>query len=127
MSDENELDESIKNSHYPVWLKKLTLPKALGLVILTSVLFVSIGYLMYWGSKDRKYDIARPDKENTSQGIDVTDLEENISTPVDLAAVRDKIKFLEREQAALRGMNKLDVINLSDQNILLVPSDQPSL
>lgn len=109
------------------WLNNLTLPRALALVIAAAGVLVLIGFLQYWNSENRKYDIARPGQATENKALDVTVTEEDIATPVDPAAVDDKLQFLEDEKAVLDSLNKLEVDNLSDQNLRLTPSQRPSM
>ncbi len=109
---------------YPIFLQRLGLPQALGLIVVASILIVVVGFGVYWGSQDRKYDIARPDLTDRNQELDVTDLEEDISKPVDIEAVENKLDFLRREKQALQTINNLDVTNLSDQNLQLIRNTQ---
>lgn len=105
---------------------KLTLPKALLLVVGAALVIVFVGYSMYWTSQERKYDLARPGQVVDNKGLDVTVPEEDTSKPIDEAAITATLKFLKDEHQALSGMNKLSPANLSDENLQLVPSTQPS-
>lgn len=105
---------------------KLTLPKALLLVVGAALVLVFIGYFTYWTSQERKYDLARPGQVVDNKGLDVTAPEEDTSKPIDEAAITATLKFLKDEHRALNSMNPLDPANLSDENLQLVPSKQPS-
>lgn len=112
---------------FAVWLDRLSLLHALALVIAAAALLVLVGYLQYWSSQNRKYDIARPGQTSESKALDVTQTESNLAIPVTIDDVDSQLQFLAEERAILEGMNKLKAANLSDQDLRLVPSQQPSL
>lgn len=105
---------------------KLNLAGALGLAVGAACVLVAIGYLAYWNDPNRKYDLARPgEKDNLL--LKVEDEEADTTSPVTAEAAKQKIDYLKKEIKALQGVSSFEVDELSDQNIQLVPGEQPSL
>lgn len=110
----------------PQWYEKITLVQATGILVCLAMLMVCVGYLVYWNSPDRKYDIARPGNNEQNKATSVEDSFENDTSPVDRAAIEKKRKFLQDEQKALKAMNNFRTPSLSDQSLHLAPSEDPS-
>lgn len=123
----NEQADQVKKH----WLEKL-IPQNLGLFGALSVaigaacLIVGIAYYLYFINPNRKYDLARPG-EKDNQLVRVEDDEADTTSAATAAAAQQKIEYLNREVNALNGISKFDPDDLSDQNIQLVPTEQPSL
>lgn len=105
---------------------RLNLFGALALAVAMAMLIVAIAYLLYLRNPNKKYDLARPgQKDNLS--LHVEDDEADTTSPATAAAAKQKIEYLTKEINALSGISRFDPEDLSDQNIQLVPADQPSL
>ncbi len=107
---------------------KLSFVASMCLLIFVAGILVVVAYYVYWQDTDRKYDIARPGNAASEQDLKVEDAVISDATArVDAPATKQKIEFMTKEINALDAINKFDPSDLSDQNIHLVPSDQPSL
>lgn len=129
MNDQKPADEALTgfSQNFRTRLTKISLTQALGILIFISILLVGVGYAQYWNSQDRKYDIARPGNQQENKALDVTDQDENLTTPVDSQAIDKKLRFLQNEKIILDSMNKLESDNLSDKNLGLTGVSSPSL
>ncbi len=107
-------------------LNRLSLPGALVCVIIMAGCIVAVGYFLYLQNPNKKYDLARPgQKDNLS--LHVEDDEADTTGPVTAAATKQKIEYLNKELSALNSISRFEPEDLNDQNIQLVPADQPSL
>lgn len=106
---------------------KVTLPIALGILIFLAAVIVLAGFSIYWNDSNRKYDIARGNKESKNQALSVEDGTTDRTSPVDARAVTNKLDFLEKEVKALNNMSSFDPADISNENLQLITPDQPSL
>lgn len=105
---------------------RFNLAGALALAIAAALVIVAIAYALYWNNPNRKYDLARPgERDNLS--VRVEDEEADTTSPVNEAAVKQKIENLTKELNTLGGISNFDPNDLNDQLIQLAPSEQPSL
>jgi len=105
---------------------KFNLFTGLTLVIVVALLIVGLGYSLYWNDENRKYDIARAgDQENEALGV--VDPAADTTGPVDKNAIKQKIKFLDKEIKALESLNEFNPTDLSNESIQLVQSERPEL
>lgn len=104
---------------------RLSLVSMLALVVLVSLALVTVSYVIYLNSDQRKYDLARPGANRSR----VLDDEEAVDTtsPVTAEDVTKKVESLDKELQALGGYNNFGPDDLSDQNLGLTARDQPSL
>ncbi len=107
-------------------MQNLSLFGALTVAIFVACCIVAVGYYMYLQDPNKKYDLARPG-EKDNQSLRVEDDEADTTSPATAAAAKQKIEYLNKEINALSGISKFEPEDLSDQNIQLVPADQPSL
>ncbi len=110
-----------------LWLPfKINLGMALAIAITMAGVIVAVAYSIYWNNPNRKYDIARGG-DTDNQALSVEDEEADTTSPADAPATKQKIDYLNKEINALGSLNKFSPDDLSDQNIQLAPSDQPSM
>lgn len=121
------MDKVEEESREKRWYESLNLTQATGVLILIAMMIVLAGYLIYWTSPDRKYDIARPGKNDTNKATSVEDSLENDTSAIDLSDIQRKRKFLEDEQKALQSMVNFQPTSLSDQSLRLASPNDPSL
>ena len=105
---------------------KVTLPMALIVVILLASVIVASGYWLYLHSDNQKYDLARPGQKQDNQALNVEDMDADTTSPVDATVVKRKSEYLQKEIGALKSMTDFSPNDLSDQDIQLAPSEQPS-
>lgn len=106
-------------------LERLSLLGALFLAVGAACVIVAVAYVMYLNNPNRKYDLARPGQKD-DQSLRVDD-EADTTSPVGPASAQQKIEYLEKEVKALNSVSKFEAEDLSDSNIQLTPSEQPSL
>lgn len=106
---------------------KITLPIALMILIFLAGIIVVVGFSIYWNDGNRKYDIARGNKETKNQALSVEDGTTDRTSPVDAGAVKNKLDFLDKEVKALNNMSSFDPADISNVNLQLITPDQPSL
>ena len=125
-NDQSSTDTTKPSIFAKLKLNTLSLPGALACVIIMAGCIVAVGYLLYLQNPNRKYDLARPgQKDNLS--LHVEDDEADTTGPVTAAATKQKIEYLNKELSALNSISRFEPEDLNDQNIQLVPADQPSL
>lgn len=105
----------------------LRLPTALMILLIASLILVGFGFLAYWQSDQRKYDIRRPGQQQNQTYYDVEDDDAGESTPVGPQDVTKKLDFLSKEMTAINSLSDFSDQDLSDQVIQLAPIEQPSL
>lgn len=105
---------------------QLSLPAALTVLIATACIVVAIAYLFYHNNPNRKYDIERGDMINKNEALSVEDEEADATSALDAPSTKRKIEYLEKELKALSGLNTFNESELSDQNLQLMPAEQPS-
>lgn len=120
------VDQATDTTEEKGLLPKLNLTGALFIAIGVACCIVLVAYLMYWNNSNRKYDIARGG-EKANQVLSVEDEEADTTSAVTATATKQKIDYLEKELKALNGLGKFSPEDLSDQNIQLMPAEQPSL
>lgn len=129
MNDENVTVESTKNSHSRLKrfmrIPQINLFSALMIAIVAALGIVAVAYLMYYENPNRKYDLARGGEE-ANQALGVEDDEADTTSKVTPDAVKLKIDYLDKELQALTSINGFNPGDLNDQNIQLLPADQPS-
>lgn len=128
MNNQEPKTTSQKNliSRFGLRLQQLNLFGALAFAIFMACCIVVIAYFMYLENPNKKYDLARPG-EKDNQSLRVEDDEADTTSPATAAAAKQKAEYLSKEINALSGISKFEPEDLSDQNIQLVPADQPSL
>lgn len=109
------------------WYEKLSLLQALLVALTGAVIIVTIAFMMYWTNSNRKYDLARPGEKEDNSALEVTDEEADTTSPVDAAAAKQKLDYLNNELKALEGLGQFSPEDLNDENIQLEPTQQPSL
>ena len=109
------------------WHHRISLPGALAIAIAAAMLIVLAAYLLYWNDSNRKYDLARPGQQTENKALSVEDNEADTTSPVDEAAAKQKLDFLNKELKALNGLGQFNPEDLNDENIQLAPTEQPSL
>lgn len=126
--DDQELYNTsrVKQLHHKLKEFKLTLPVALIIVILLASLIVGLGYWLYLNSDNQKYDLERPGQKQNNQALNIEDQEADTTSPVDASVAKRKIEYLQKEIGALKSMTDFPANDLSDQDIQLTPSEQPS-
>lgn len=115
-----------KQLHHKLKEFKLTLPVALIIVLLLASLIVGLGYWLYLNSDNQKYDLERPGQKQNNQALNIEDQEADTTSPVDASVAKRKIEYLQKEIGALKSMTDFPANDLSDQDIQLTPSEQPS-
>jgi hypothetical protein len=128
MSDQQPVETSKPNLVTKLGLRfqKLNLGGALAVAIFMASCIVAVAYYMYLQNPNKKYDLARPG-EKDNQSLRVEDDEADTTSPATAAAAKQKVEYLNKEINALSGISKFESEDLTDQNIQLVPADQPSL
>jgi hypothetical protein len=114
-----------KNIFETIGFTTINLFGALAIAITTALCIVAVAYYMYLENPNKKYDIARPG-EKDNQSLRVEDDEADTTSPATAAATEQKIEYLTKELKALSTISKFEPEDLTDQNIQLVPTDQPS-
>ena len=125
----NELTEkpALQENLFVRLRSKVTMPIALAILVLLAAIIVAVGFGAYWNDSNRKYDIARGNKESKNQALSVDDGTTDRTSPVDSSAVNKKIDFLDKEIKALSAMGSFDPTDVSNENLQLSVPDQPSL
>lgn len=109
------------------WYERLSLLQALIVALIGALLIVVLAFLMYWNHPNRKYDLARPGAKEDNNALDVSDEQADTTSPVDETAAKQKLEYLNDELKALEGLGQFNPEDLSDENIQLAPTQQPSL
>ena len=131
----NEADSSSTNEVAEVATKeglfvrlraKVTLPIALVILVFLALVIVSAGFSLYWNDSNRKYDIARGNEDSKNQALSVEDGTTDRTSPVDEAAIKQKLDFLEKENKALSGMGNFEPGDVNNENLQIVTPEQPS-
>jgi len=122
-ADSNHVEAHDVKQEKPSLLDHVTLELALSVIILLAMIIVACAYGLYWHSKDRKYDIARPGNQAENTALGVEDSESDTTSPVDAKAVERKIDYLKEELRALGGMNGFQPNSMSDESLHLTTGD----
>ena len=104
----------------------ITLPVAVGIVLIMASIIVAAGYWLYLDSDNQKYDLARPGQKQVNKALDVEDTDADTTSPVDAPVTKRKLEYLDKEIGALKSMTDFNQADLSDQDIQLSPAEQPS-
>lgn len=120
-------DDAVASEPKEHWYERLSLIQALLVALLGTVVIVVLAFLMYWNHPNRKYDLARPGSKEDNNALEVTDEQADTTSPVDEAAAKQKLEYLNSELKALEGLGEFSPEDLSDENIQLAPTQQPSL
>ena len=109
------------------WYEKLSLLQALTIALVAASLIVIAASLLYWNHPNRKYDLARPGEKEDNNALEVNDEQADTTSPVDETAAKQKLEYLSKELKALEGLGQFNTEDLSNENIQLAPTQQPSL
>lgn len=105
----------------------ITLAGALGILVVVSLFLVSVAYLMYLNSPASKYDLARPGSQEDASLITSRDEDVDTISKINEAAVKQNLESLQQNISALQNASDFGEQDLSNQNLGLEPSTQPSL
>lgn len=105
----------------------ISLAGALVIIVLVALLLVMISYVMYLNSPASKYDLARPGGREDNALITERDENADTTSRVDVETVEKNLESLKQNISALQSANDFGEQDLSNQNLGLEPSTQPSL
>lgn len=119
-------DSTDNTKHMTVLGHPVTLAGALVMVVLVALLLVAISYVLYLNSPASKYDLARPGGREDNALIVERDENADTTSRVDVETVKKNLDSLQQNISALQSANDFSGQDVSNQNLGLEPSAQPS-
>jgi len=105
----------------------ITLAGAMGIVTLVAMSVVAVSYVMYLNSPASKYDLARPGQSVAEPLITARDDDVDTTSKVDISAAKHNLRSLQKNILTLQNAGEFSEYELSNQNLGLELSTQPSL
>ena len=120
-------DSADQNNQTTIFGHPVTLAGALVIVVIVALFLVALSYVLYLNSPASKYDLARPGGREDKALITERDENADTTSKVDIETVEKNLNSLKQNISALQNASDFGGQDLSNQNLGLEPSTQPSL